>query len=252
MQPENLEPLSITAYPLSSTVPEIRAGVVERDWMDQTGHQFAYRCLPLNIANTLGWQIISDTEFTLTWTGGPLKEDLVITPVGESGHTLGLSHFGSGIFTFHTHVLFRTSPGVSLLATGPLNDPLHGLAPLSGVVETEWAPFPFTMNWKVTAPTTEPLRFPKGHPICQIIPIGLGGIEEMVCDVKLMESDPELNAHYHMWSESRGKFLSEPRPPEAWQKHYFTGKMPTGEKAPVPHRTRLRLNQFPGLTLNAR
>jgi Family of unknown function (DUF6065) len=31
---------------------------MERAWMDATDQRFAYRCLPLNIANAHGWEIL--------------------------------------------------------------------------------------------------------------------------------------------------------------------------------------------------
>jgi len=33
---------------------------------------------------------------------------------------------------------------------GPPNWPKDGVYPLSGLVETDWLPFPFTMNWQMT------------------------------------------------------------------------------------------------------
>ena len=246
---ESYEPVRITAYPLADTVPELRAAHSDRAWMDATNHRFAYRCLPLNIANALGWQIVSDTAFSLLWNGGDRKEDLILTVDGEAGFTAPVSHFGYGIFTFHAGYIFRTSPGVSLLVTGPLNMPLTGLYALSGVLETEWSPFPFTMNWKVTTPNV-PLEFPKGHPICQIVPAGLHAMEETVCDVQLLDANPELKAQYESWQQSRHDFLMAERKPHEWQKHYFTGKCPNGTHTQATHRTKLRLPQFTGLTLD--
>ena len=39
----------------------------ERDWMDSTPNRFAYRCLPLTIANQTGWWIKNPVGFTATW-----------------------------------------------------------------------------------------------------------------------------------------------------------------------------------------
>src|SRR3984893_2740951 len=49
---------------------EIRPAPLERSWMQATGERFAYRCLPLNIANTHGWEILCDAGFTAIWNGG--------------------------------------------------------------------------------------------------------------------------------------------------------------------------------------
>ena len=36
---------------------KIIAGQSRRQWMDETRHRHAYRCLPLTIANSMGWEI---------------------------------------------------------------------------------------------------------------------------------------------------------------------------------------------------
>lgn len=60
------------------------------------------------------------------------------------------SVFGSGIMTWGVPYLFRTPPGWNLLARGPANWPKDAVAPLDGLVETDWAVATFTMNWKFT------------------------------------------------------------------------------------------------------
>src|SRR4051812_25160904 len=42
---------------------------IERDWMDATDRGYAYRCLPLLIANQGGWVIQNPTPFTAWWDG---------------------------------------------------------------------------------------------------------------------------------------------------------------------------------------
>ncbi len=84
------------------------------------------------------------------------------------------SNFTRGIVTFHTGYLFRTSPGWQLMATGPFNEPKHGIAPLTGLIETDWLPYPFTMNWQLTAPGK--VHFEKGEPVCLIFPVPQGAL----------------------------------------------------------------------------
>src|SRR5271156_2066909 len=41
----------------------------QRDWMNETPHRYAYRCLPLTIVNQTGWWINNPVGFTATWHG---------------------------------------------------------------------------------------------------------------------------------------------------------------------------------------
>src|SRR5436190_22927920 len=42
-----------------------------RDWMDATQNKFAYRCLPLTMANPTGWWVYNPVGFPAIWDGRP-------------------------------------------------------------------------------------------------------------------------------------------------------------------------------------
>src|SRR5947207_12465604 len=62
-------PMRLICYPTSGEPPRMIAAPVERDWMDRTPNGFAYRCLPLNIANAHGWLILNTVPFIAEWNG---------------------------------------------------------------------------------------------------------------------------------------------------------------------------------------
>ena len=83
--------------------------------MDATPESFAYRCLPLNIANSHGWELLSPCGFEAEWNGGPAVEDVVVrTDPGTTDGHAPVALFGQGVLTFHLEGLFRTPPGFSL------------------------------------------------------------------------------------------------------------------------------------------
>src|SRR5579875_3362424 len=92
--------------------------------------------------------------FTAEWNGGKANEDIKLRPdrPHPDFHEFVKAHFTEGVLTFHTGYLFRTSQGWDMSAGGPPNLPKDGIQPLTGIVETDWLPFPFTMNWKFTRP----------------------------------------------------------------------------------------------------
>ncbi|MCA1925427.1 MAG: DUF6065 family protein, partial [Thiobacillus sp.] len=81
----------------------------------------AHRCLPLNIANTISWELLNPVGFEAIWSGGDDKDAIRITPDEADHPRLAVSNFGSGILTFHIPLLFRTPPGIQIMATGPIN-----------------------------------------------------------------------------------------------------------------------------------
>ena len=52
--------------------------------MDATDQRFAYRCLPLTIANSFGWELILPADVTAEWHGGTGLSDLSVTVDGAA------------------------------------------------------------------------------------------------------------------------------------------------------------------------
>lgn len=240
---------SLIAYRLDDRPLLIRPAPIDRDWMDATVDRFAYRCLPLNIANGHGWELLSPVGFAAGWTGGADLGSVVIQ--GDGGATPpAVSHFGNGILTFHIPVLFRTDPGQDLWIQGPVNRPKDGIYPLTGVVETDWAVSTFTMNWVFTRPGIL-LRFEAGEPICHLFPIGRGELERVEPRAVSIEDAPDLKRGYEGWSASRSDFNTTLKASgseaqaQGWQKSYFRGETADGSAAAdATHRTRIRLKPF--------
>jgi hypothetical protein len=239
--------MELLCYKLYPNVPKIVPASLNRDWMDASPARFAYRCLPLMIANSYGWDILSPCTFEAEWSGQPELEAIQLRFLDEPHRFKRwvASHFGSGILTFSLGYLFRTPPGWNLFCTGSLNRPKHGIAPLTGVVETDWSPFTFTMNWKMTAPGI--VTFEKDEPICTIFPVQQNVLEQVRPEIRLIDTDPKLQAECETWSKSRADFQTKlnNNDPEtvrqAWQKHYFRGENMSREVSVPSHKTRMRL-----------
>nr|MDP9196285.1 DUF6065 family protein [Pseudomonadota bacterium] len=218
--------MELICYPLTTEKFEIEPAPVNRPWMDATPQGFAYRCLPLNIANMNGWQILCGTSFTAIWDGSDRLDAIQIMADDPRPAFMPLSHFGSGVLTFHVNGLFRTPPGVNLFVTGPINQPKDGIHALSGIVETDWAPYTFTMNWLFTR-ANHPVSFRKGEPFCQIFPLPRGLAENLDPVFRPMKEDPALKADYTTWLEARNQFNADLQKPgsdaqkEKWQKTYY-------------------------------
>lgn len=248
------EPLHLIAFytgaePPLRVVPSSRW----REWMNLTDERSANRCLPLLMANESGWVLLNPAAFTATWAGSDHPGAVTIEYDRPwNGKGKATSHFGYGIITFGVPYLFRTPPGINLLARGPANLPKDGAAPLEGLVETDWSVATFTMNWKLTR-ANHPVRFEKDEPFCMVVPQRRDGLESFVPEFRDLRTDPETYEGTRQWNEGReymerNRFLAEHSREyaewwSAWQKHYFRGKYPDGSPAPE-HQTKRRLREF--------
>ena len=244
--------MNLTAFMLGESAPLIRPAPPARDWMDQTGDRFAYRCLPLTVANTHGWELLCPSGFEVYWNGGTGLNAVKVVPLDDPHGTppsFVVSHFGSGVFTFHTGYLFRTDPGYNLHVSGPVNRPKDGAGALTGIVEADWLPQPFTMNWMFTAPGG-PIVFEKGEPFCHFFPVARDLIEQVTPEIRDLSTEPDLHRRYTEWTASRAAFNRDLRVPgstaqeEKWQKHYARGRHPDGERGTDDHRTKLKVKEF--------
>ena len=147
------------------------------------------------------------------------------------------SHFSHGVLTMHPGYLFRTPPGWSMVASGAPNHVKDGIQPLTGLVETDWLPFPFTMNWIFTRPGR--VRFEKGEPFCFITLVEDKKMEEFQPVMRSLDSNPAMKGQFDAWNRERTSFnnrLASGDPDaakEAWQRFYFKGEY-ADETTPPP------------------
>lgn len=228
--------------------PPILPGRAKRDWMEATTEKFAYRCTPLPMANCSGWEIVLPFAVEAVWNGGNLPGDIRLTaPGGEArlGQIVG-SVFGHGIITFHPGYLFQTSGGWAINVRGAPNTVKDGIVPLEGLVETDWLPFTFTMNWRFTRPGW--VRFEADEPFCFLSLVPHGMLDAVQPQFRGFETNPDLQRRYHAWRNSRSDFqarVAQGEPgalAEGWQKLYVQGRDATGEVEPVFHLSKRRLN----------
>lgn len=221
-----IETPSLEFFKVGANPPPVVPAVGKRAWMDATHDRYAYRCIPMTIANASGWEVRCPFAFDVAWDGGAGLDAIKLTtaaPPAEIEQLVG-SHFGHGIITFHTGWLVRTSPGWATWARGSPNLPKEGIAALEGLVETDWLPFPFTMNWRFARPGT--VRFDAGEPYSFMTPVPHASYDAISPRLRDLDDDPELAANYRNWQVSRADFNQRLQAGESaaveqgWQRNY--------------------------------
>jgi hypothetical protein len=242
--------MKMTAYVYPGWNPRIRPASSRKRWMDETPESFAYRCLPLKIGNEHGWEILSPCGFEATWDGGTDVKSVVIRPdPGTAPHDTPVSLFGQGTVTFHVQAILRTPSGWNLWLGGPPNQMKDGIVPLVGIIETDWSPYTFTMNWRFSRPD-HCVRFEQDEPIGFFFPVERQSIQSFEASISPIESEPGLKTQFESWSASRDEFQQwvttgeTKSPSEKWQKLYHRGLKPDQTKGAHDHQTRLHVCPF--------
>jgi hypothetical protein len=242
--------MDLTAYLHPGWAPLIRPAPATRAWMDATPDAFAYRCLPLNIANAHGWEVLSPCAFDAVWDGGTGIEAVTLRYGADvDPGRAPVSLFGSGVITFHIEAIIRTPPGWNLWVGGSPNRAKDGIAPLTGIVETDWAPFTFTMNWRFTRPG-QWIHFDAFEPFCFIFPVQRAAVAAFKPAFAPLSADPATEARFKAWVEAHdavhAKARSEPpaAPADPRQGCYARGVDVSGAALIDDHCTELRLRPF--------
>jgi hypothetical protein len=241
------EKLQITAYQVIENPLELRVAQRARDWIEDLPDRFAYRCLPLAIANQVGWEILNPVAFTASWNGRTGLDAIKIRFHGESSPLIG-SHFGHGVLTFTPGYLFRTTKSHNLYVKGPANQPRDGIVALEGLIETDWAPFSFTMNWQFTRKRLK-VTFEEGEPICNILPYPRHYAQKFEPDIKNLNENPKLYQQYVNWRDERLKFNEDLKvegsdaAKKGWQRTYMKGQNQTGNTF-AGHQTKMQMKNF--------
>lgn len=242
--------MDLVCYLYEGWHPRIRPATRRRAWMDATPESFAYRCLPLSISNAHGWEIGSPCGFWARWDGGSGTENVEVRlDPGTTPHNAAVSLFGQATVTFHVAGLFRTSPGWNLWIGGSPNHAKDGIAPLSGVIETDWSPYSFTMNWRFTRPNHW-VRFDVDEPIAFFFPVQRGAVDQVHPRYAPIGDAPDLKRQFEAWSRSRDAFQKRMRedppalPADRWQKLYYRGVDADGCPGAPDHQSKLRCHPF--------
>ena len=241
----------VKLHALTEHTPEVRPARAKRQWMDDFPDRHAYRCLPLSIANAFGWEVLCPIPVEIRWNGGMAVEDIQVIGLAELPGGAPIDHFcrsnfSRGIITFHLDYVIETEPGWGILATGPFNDPKPTASPLTGVVESDWLPYPFTMNWQLTEPGIT--RFEQGEPFCFFLPVPRRVLPNTELQVHRLADNAEMEARHNQFRDTRNAFMDRIRAgdqdaiKEAWQRHYFVGRHPDGTLG-SEHLNKLRLKE---------
>jgi hypothetical protein len=222
--------MRLAAYRLKPYA-NIRPAMTKRMWMDEWPKRHPYHCWPLTVTNAYGWEMVCGSSFTASWNGGSSSAAITITRDAPACEPTAHSHFGYGILTFFTGCLIRTERPYQLFVTGPLNQPKHGVSPLSAIVETTWLPYTFAMSYAFTEPGAS-VRFEAGEPFCQFFPLDSRAIELAEPEWRDLQSDNALWHQYQEWRLARRLSMNALAGIDAepyYQHDYQHGTRPSGE-----------------------
>lgn len=160
---------------------------VNRSWMDETSNKHAYQCLPVSIANTLGWGISFPEDISFIWDGISDTTDSHVQIL--SGHKYCSTARGNATISFNTYLNFKTDENVTTLIMPVPNEFNDYAQCFTSLISTSFYKSMLPIAWKITKPN-EKIIIPAGTPIASIIPISLTSLQDFQIEIST-EKIPE-------------------------------------------------------------
>ena len=205
----------------------------KRNWMNKSRDKFAYKCIPLNIANQYGYAVLCPEDFTIDWWGGTEEKDVDFQVTSKNDYFKDHLHsyFGGGTFTIHVDFIIRTPEGFSTYIRGVPNETKQGLKPLDAIVETDWLSYTFTYNFLLIEPGS--YSFKKGEPLFVFFPIERNTVENFDLIESHIKNHKELLEDFTHYHNKRIDAITGPLKKPVWQYFYRDGTKSSGEKVSI-------------------
>lgn len=139
-----------------------------RDWWDDNTKtaNHAKHCLPLVMANSLGYHILSPGTFLVRWNGD-IQQYATVEVIDPSSHCIVDNHAAFGSFTVQAAFIPRTEhEGDYLYVRGVANERGMPYSCLEACIEAWWSPGNFGLVYMLNRAGDFLIR--KGQPIAQM------------------------------------------------------------------------------------
>lgn len=157
---------------------------IKREWMDKTPNKHAYQCMPVSLANTIGWQISFPEEISFIWDGISDNTDEHVKII--SGQKFCSSARGNGTISFNSYITLKTDEDVTTLIMPVPNLFNENAQCFTALISTSFYESMIPIAWKILKPNVK-IVIPPKYPVATILPISLKSLEnfEMIIKEKI-------------------------------------------------------------------
>lgn len=210
---------------------------VKRQWMEKTSAKHAYHCLPISIANTMGWGVSFPEDISFIWDGS-LDEDSSHVKILK-GEKYCSPKRGNGTISFITYLTFITEQNTTMLVSPVPNDFNENAQCFTTLISTSFYTSMIPIAWKIMKPNVE-IIIPANTPVAALIPISLGQLEEYEMFIK--KEDQKFLQDYRRDEQQNLLFYKEHADKGVFAHLYRKAENYSGEKVGEHEVKKIQLN----------
>jgi hypothetical protein len=186
---------------------------IKRDWMEETAEKHAYKCFPISLANTIGYELSLPIDVTFVWDGisDSSPEHIKIL----SGEEFIQNSRANATVSFKTGIVIKSDSNISFLHMPVPNMFNDSYQTFTSIISTSFFDQEFPSAIKILKPD-KAITIKANEPFATLVPISLTSMS----DIELNLNDFDMDEKWYKDNEERGKVAYELNKKGEWTNWY--------------------------------
>lgn len=203
---------TVNVYCQSQSV-NIRQTRIKRDWMDNTWEKHAYKCFPVSLANTIGYELSLPIDVTFVWDGinDASAEHVKILSGEEFIH----NSRANATVSFKTGIVIKSDTNLSFLHMPVPNLFNENYQTFTSIISTSFFDQEFPSAIRILKPD-KAITIKADEPFATLVPISLKDMS----NIELNLNNFDMDEKWYKDNEERGNKAYELNKKGEWTNWY--------------------------------
>lgn len=191
----------------------LRQTRIKRDWMENTWEKHAYKCFPVSLANTIGYELSLPIDVSFIWDGvdDSSSDHVKILSGEEYIH----NSRGNATVSFKTGIMIKSENNISFLHMPVPNLFNDNYQAFTTVISTSFFDQEFPSAIKILK-ANEVITIKAGEPFVTLLPISLTEMSKIELNLEEFNMDEQ----WYLDNSERGKIAYELNSKGEWTNWY--------------------------------
>lgn len=203
---------SVDVYCKSNSV-NIKQTRIKRDWMEDTWEKHAYKCFPVSLANTIGYELSAPVDISFIWDG--VSDTLPNHVKIISGEDYAYTTRSNATVSFNTGIIIKSPPDITFLHMPVPNLFNDSYQAFTSLISTSFFDQEFPSAIRILK-ANEVITIKADEPFATLLPISLTELSKTELNLK----DFNMDDKWHKDNEERGKVAYELNQKGQWTNWY--------------------------------
>jgi hypothetical protein len=203
---------TVNVYCQSQSV-NIKQTRIKRDWMEKTAEKHAYKCFPVSLANTIGYELSLPVDVTFVWDG--INDSSADHVKVLSGEEFISNSRANATVSFKTGIVIKSDINISFLHM-PVPNMFNDLyQTFTSIISTSFFDQEFPSAIRILK-ADKAITIKANEPFATLLPISLTSMS----NIELNLNNFNMDNQWYKNNEERGKVAYELNKNGEWTNWY--------------------------------